>query len=387
MNTALTGATMYVSPNEKPIRDGVVVIEGSRIREVGDRTSVRVPEDATTIDCSGMTIVAGFWNSHVHFFERKWTNAGTIPADELGRQLHDMFGRFGFTNVFDLSSPWENTRQIRDRINAGEVSGPRIRSTGLAILPPNALLPPDSLLDFMGVMKIPLTIVADAEETAAVARARLDDGVDGIKLFMSTPSKSMMPLNAIEAAASEAHRAGKPLFAHPNTGADVLCALQGGVDVIAHTTPHSGTWDEAILREIQRRRVAITPTLAIWKYFARHDRISGQDKIVGTETGQLRAWIDAGGTVLYGSDIGALEYDPADEYALMSAAGMTFPQILASLTTTPAEHFGETQRLGRVAPGFEADLVVLKEDPAEDVGALTGVEYTFQAGKIVHPVR
>jgi len=387
MNTALTGATIYISPNENPIRDGVVVIEGSRIHAVGDRASVRVPEHATTIDCSGMAIAAGFWNSHVHFFERKWTNAGTIPADELSRQLHDMFGRFGFTSVFDLSSPWENTRQIRDRINAGEVSGPRIRSTGMAILPPGPWLPPDSLLDFMGVMKVPLTVVADAEETAAVARARLDDGVDGIKLFMSTPSKSTMPLNAIEAAASEAHRAGKPLFAHPNTGADVLYALQGGVDVIGHTTPHSGPWDDAILQEIQRRRVAITPTLAIWKYFARHDRISGQDRIAGTETGQLRAWIDAGGSVLFGSDIGALEYDPADEYALMRAAGMTFPQILASLTTTPAERFGESQRLGRVAPGFEADLVVLKEDPALHPEALTRVQYTVQAGKFVHPIQ
>jgi hypothetical protein len=63
-------------------------------------------------------------------FERKWTKAAGIPAPELGRQLEDMLTRYGFTSVFDLSSLWENTRVIPDRIESGEVPGPRIRSTG-----------------------------------------------------------------------------------------------------------------------------------------------------------------------------------------------------------------------------------------------------------------
>jgi hypothetical protein len=58
------------------------------------------------LDCSGLTITAGFWNSHVHFFERKWANAATIPAPELTRQLQEMLTRYGFTSVFDLGSMW-----------------------------------------------------------------------------------------------------------------------------------------------------------------------------------------------------------------------------------------------------------------------------------------
>src|SRR5215469_17164556 len=69
-NLALVGATIYASPTEEPIRDGVVLIQNGKIAAVGIRGSVRVPEDFQTVDCSGLTIAAGFWNSHVHFFER-----------------------------------------------------------------------------------------------------------------------------------------------------------------------------------------------------------------------------------------------------------------------------------------------------------------------------
>jgi imidazolonepropionase-like amidohydrolase len=68
----------------------------------------------------------------------------------------------------------------------------------------------------------------------------------------------------------------------------------------------------------------------------------------------------------------------------MAEAGMSFRQILASLTTAPAEQFGESERLGRVAPGFQADLAVLKADPASDVRTLADVRYTLRAGKIIH---
>jgi imidazolonepropionase-like amidohydrolase len=68
----------------------------------------------------------------------------------------------------------------------------------------------------------------------------------------------------------------------------------------------------------------------------------------------------------------------------MSRAGMTFPQILASMTTTPAERFGFSSRSGRIAPGFDADLVILGADPAADISALAKVKYTIRAGKVIY---
>src|ERR671927_474525 len=104
MPVALVGGTIYVSPTEEPIEDGIVVIDGGKIAAVGSRTTVGIPSSGQLLNCSGFTITAGFWNSHVHFFERKWANAPEIPAVELARQLEDFATRYGFTTVFDLSS-------------------------------------------------------------------------------------------------------------------------------------------------------------------------------------------------------------------------------------------------------------------------------------------
>jgi imidazolonepropionase-like amidohydrolase len=380
---ALVGATIYTSPGDPPVRNGVVLIEDGKILAAGARSAVRVPPGADSLDCSGLTITAGLWNSHVHFFERKWSNAASIPAPELARQFEDMLTRFGFTGAFDLSSLWENTRKLRERIESGEVAGPHIRSTGEGIIAANPGIPPDSVLNFMGVVKTPLNEVADARQAAAAARKLIDQGVDAIKLFISGPSKASIPQDAIADAVSEAHRAGKPVFVHPNSPADVLAAVRGGADIIGHTTP-SGAWTRELIEEMKSRRVALTPTLTIWRYYARHDRISAQDATTRTITAQLRAWIESGGAVLFGSDLGAIDYDPAEEYALMSAAGMNFAQILASLTTAPAERFGEGKRLGRVAAGYEADLAIFRGDPAENLRALTDVRYTLRAGRIIY---
>ncbi len=382
---ALVGGTIYTSPTEDPIRDGVVLIRQGKIAAVGKRRSLNIPRGVEVLDCSGMTVTAGFWNSHAHFFERKWANAATIPAPELGRQLQDMLTRYGFTNVFDLSSMWENTRRLRDRIESGEAPGPRIRSTGEALVAPGAV-PPDTVIRILGYMTSPSPEITDAAQATAASRKLLDAGVDGIKVHLQPPPPPGPPFpeSAIQAAVNEAHRAGKPVFVHPNSNADLLAALQAGVDVIAHTTPRSGAWDASILTAMKERRVALIPTLTVWKYLLRHERISAQELSVNAAKEQLRAWVASGGTVLFGNDLGAVDYDPSEEYILMAEAGMSFRQILASLTTAPAERFGESQRLGRIAPGFTADLVVLGEDPSRNVRAFAAVRYTIRDGKLIY---
>jgi imidazolonepropionase-like amidohydrolase len=381
--TALVGGTIYISPTEEPIRDGAVLIQGAKIVSVGRRAQIQFPETAHVLDCFGLTITAGLWNSHVHFFERKWADVASIPAPELGRQLQDMLTKYGFTSVFDTGSVWENTRCLRDRIDSSEVPGPKIRSTGEGLVPPGAL-PSDQVLGMMGVMKLPAPEIADAPQAAAAAKKLLDAGVDAIKIFASAPRGAPLPESVFQAAVNEAHRANKPVFVHPNNAADALAAVRGGVDIIAHTTPHSGPWDETLLAAMKEKRVALTPTLTLWKYYMRHDRLSAQEKVTNTEIGQLRAWMATGGTVLFGTDLGAVEYDPSEEYALMSQAGMTFRQILASLTTAPADRFGDAIKLGRVAAGLQADLAIFHQDPAIDLRALSHLKYTFRAGKIIY---
>jgi imidazolonepropionase-like amidohydrolase len=381
---ALVGGTIHVGPTDEPLQDGVLLIQDGKIVAVGRRALVPVPRAAEVLDCRGLAITAGFWNSHVHFFERKWANAATIPAPELGRQLEEMLTRYGFTSVFDLGSASENTRRIRDRIESGEVPGPRIRSTGAGLVAPHAV-PPESVISILGFMAPQAFEIADAAQAAAAARKTLDEGADGIKVHLQPPPSPHPPFpeSGIAAAVGEARRSGKPVFLHPHDGVDVLAAARAGVDVVAHTTPRSGPWDEATLATMMDRRVALTPTLSLWKHLLRHDRISKQEQLTHVAVGQLRAWVASGGTVLFGTDVGAVDYDPSTEYGLMAEAGMSLGQILASLTTAPAERFG-APRSGRIAPGFDADLVVLRGDPSRSVRTLAAVQYTLRAGRIIY---
>jgi len=183
----------------------------------------------------------------------------------------------------------------------------------------------------------------------------------------------------------EAHRRNKLVFVHPTSRDGLLAAVEGGVDVIAHTTPDSASWDEPLLAAMRRAKVVVVPTLKIFKYQLRHDRASLGESRARTGIAQLRAWVASGGVVLFGTDVGGMDdYDTSEEYELMAEAGMTFRQILASLTTAPAEKFGDSGRLGRIAPGHVADLVVLSGDPSQDVRAFAAVRYTIRDGMLVH---
>ncbi|MEK6323207.1 MAG: amidohydrolase family protein [Acidobacteriota bacterium] len=381
----LTGGTIYASPSENLITNGVVLIRDGKIAAVGRRGSVRVPNGVATVDCSGLTVAAGFWNSHVHFTKQKWADAANIPAPELAGHLQAMLTRYGFTSVFDLGSPWENTRRIRERIESGEIPGPRIRSTGEMLL---GFSIPEEILRASGSMRVtPQPVVTDAAEALAASKKRLDAGTDGVKMYAASPFSPFATLSGevIRAAVNETHRRGKPAFAHPQSRDGLLAAVGGGVDVIAHTTPISGPWDEAVLAAMRQAKVALIPTLKVWIYLLR-DRASLRDLWTQTNVGQLRAWLASGGVTLFGTDVdaGMDDYDPSDEYALMAEAGMTFRQILASLTTAPAEKFGESGRLGRIAPGLAADLVVLNGDPSRDVRAFAAVRYTIRDGKLIY---
>src|ERR1700687_3177701 len=95
---------------------------------------------------------------------------------------------------------------------------------------------------------------------------------------------------------------------------------------------------------MKEQRVALTPTPTVWRYFLRHDRISTQKQLANRAVGQFRAWVASGGTVLSGTDLGAVDYDPSEEYILTAESRMSFGQILASLAAAPAERFGEPKQ-------------------------------------------
>jgi imidazolonepropionase-like amidohydrolase len=357
--------------------NGSVLIDGERIARAGNIATFDVPDDTQTIDCSGATVVPGLWNAHVHFFERKWADASALPTNELDAQLED-FTRYGVTTVFDLSSQLANTRVLRDRIASGELAGPRILSTGEGLVAPGAL-PPPIVMTVMGAMPTPLPEVADVQSASQAVQTLVDKGADAIKVFLSSNSgQIVIGADVLRAIVDAAHRARKKVFVHPNTPDDVRMALRAGIDVLAHTTPR-GAWDDEILDCAREQHSALIPTLALWKQMMRHDRHSIQEQMIASAVTQVRAWRDAGGIVLFGTDYGAIDADPSDEYALMRDAGMDDDAILASMTSAPADFFGERDR-GRIETGCIADLAVVD-------APLGRVRLTIRNGEIVYVAR
>jgi imidazolonepropionase-like amidohydrolase len=229
------------------------------------------------------------------------------------------------------------------------------------------------------------------------AKKVLDSGAGAVKIVGSTWQDPIVVFTQadVRATVQEAHRRGKPVLAHPENITGLLAAVRGGVDVVVHTTPTRPVWDETVLVSMRQARVALVPTLKLYEFevsrlpFLQRVMLRLQyhfgSGVLNNGPAQLRAWVNSGGTVLFGTDVGYMtDYDPTDEYVSMNDAGMTPSQILASLTTAPAERFGDSNRLGKVWPGFYADLVVLRGDPIKNVRGFSSVLYTVRDGKVIY---
>jgi imidazolonepropionase-like amidohydrolase len=310
----------------------------------------------------------------------------------LTQNLTAMLTRYGFTTVVDTASDIDNTVTLRERIERGEVPGPRILTAGWPLYPPEGI--PFYLRDLPAEFLERLPQPASVEEAVQLVRSNLARGADATKLFVATPQLDRlvkyMPPDIIEAATRETHRRGRLVMAHPTDIPGIRAALAAGVDVLVHTTlgKEKTEWDPMLIQAMLARDVAVIPTLQLWAYELRKSRRPANviELATGDAIGQLRAFAEAGGQVLFGTDVGYMpEYDPTDEYVYMLRAGLTFRQILASLTTAPAARWKESEQRGRVAAGLDADVVVLEADPAKDIRNLARTRCVFRAGQRIYP--
>lgn len=383
----IRGARLYTSPDARPLDAATVLVEDGRIAAVGPRDSVQPPPEVREIDAAGRVVTAGFWNSHVHLIEPHWRDAATAPAASLASHLHRMLVRHGFTSVVDAGSDWKTTHALRTRIESGEIDGPRILTAGEPLFPRHGSPPAGAF--GQGAVFRPGDEVASARDAAALVRARCGQGADVIKLYLATwwqePAARLTPA-MVEAAAGEARRCGRLVLAHPADAAGIETAIAGGVDIILHTTAPAGPWPDRLVQRMREHNIAVVPTLKFWRAeLLRHGVPSTTaDRIQQAGVGQLRAFARAGGEVLFGTDAGYMrDDDPAEEYALMVAAGMSGRQILASLTSAPAGRFDRRARSGTIAAGEPADLVLLDGDPVDDPSAFGRVKVVIRNGRLI----
>ena len=383
----LVGAKVYPSPKGAPIEDAVVLVRNGVIAEIGKRGQVKIGKSAVVIDCTGKVITAGFWNSHVHFTEDVWNDAASAPADKLEPHMQEMLTKWGFTSVFDIGSNPYQTIPLRKRVDAGELPGPRIYTTAGNILPENGIpvYVPQAIASQLKQFE-----AATPADASRIAKMQLSMGADGIKLFtgsiMGHGKITPMPTDVARAAVEVAHAQGKPVFAHPSNHVGTDNALAAGVDILAHTIPIEDAYTPDELARMKAQHTALIPTLTLWEVELKKDHASSQDEQAFVQRGvnELKSFFDQGGTVLFGTDVGYTQhYDTTEEYVLMAKSGMTWRDILASLTTNPATFF-KAGHTGEIAEGNDADLVVLRADPAKDVRNFAKVDYTIRAGKVIY---
>jgi imidazolonepropionase-like amidohydrolase len=335
-----------------------------------------------TIPAAGRTLVAGFWNSHVHLMTHDLLHPDAADPAKLEGQLRDMFTRWGFTTVFDLTSSTASATTLRRMIREGRFAGPQILTVGDPFFPKNGT--PVYARPVYEAEHIAVPEIRSTPEAVAQLDRQAQAGVDGVKLFtgaiLGAEDVMVMPADQIRALTAEAHRHRLPVFAHPTNREGMDAAVENGVDVLAHATPIAGPWDAAQVRNLVSAHVALVPTMMLFEVYP------ADSTPVATVVQQVRALSEGGGEVLFGTDAGFMDvFDPSAEYRLMAQA-MDWRHVLAALTTTPARRFGQSHVRGRIGRGLAADMVLLDGDPALDTAAFAKVAVTIRAGEILSSI-
>ena len=387
---AVVGARVYPAPDATPIEDATVWVRDGRIAAVGPRSGVKVPSGVRVIDGRGMSVTAGFWNSHVHLIKPPFHRPDEQSAAALTDALRERFTRWGFTTLFDIASLPGDARAVRARIGRGEVVGPQLLTVDMPFYPEHGT--PIYVRELWQQTKAPSAEVATAELARSRAAAQIEAGADGVKLFtgaiVGAPQGVLpMPKDIARATVAEAHAHGKPAFAHPTDQAGLDVAIDSGVDVLAHAAPDSGEWSPQLVARLKADDVALVPTLTLFDAELRREGVPEPvlKRFVGNAQQQLKAMASGGGQILFGTDAGYIDvYDTHLEYQLMAGSGMDWRQILASLTTGPAQRFGQSATRGRLAEGFAGDFVVLGADPRTRPDAFAEVRMTVRDGRVIY---
>jgi imidazolonepropionase-like amidohydrolase len=378
----ITGATVYASPYEPVIHHAIVVITDSTITAVGP--DAPIPKGAKILKCDGCAVMAGFWNTHVHF-EQPMFDA-TLPADTLAARVEAMLTKYGFSTVIDLGSDPRNTVALRERIAHGEFDGPRILTAGSPLYPPHGIpfylypvLPADAIA-YMDANQTPATPAA----ARSVVDFDLKYGVDVIKLFtgawVARDGKHVvqpMPDSVARAAVRYAHAHHRLVFSHCSNIVGARVALESGVDVMAHALDDTAGVDSTLFRQMVEHHMSLIPTLSLFAGFPNTPAIVHEVTLFRSYGGQL----------LFGTDVGYThDYDPTQEYQLLQQAGLDVKEVLRMLTTAPRTLMaGEDERHEFVKVGSPADITVLARDPGvTDLRAFAHVRYTIRQGRVIY---
>ncbi|MEU6132325.1 amidohydrolase family protein [Saccharopolyspora sp. NPDC047091] len=386
---------MLPGPAGDCVDDGAVLVDGARIAAVGPREQLRHREHAEHEHFPGATLLPGLINAHVHLvFDDTAPDSATLVErvrtasdDELRAQAAEHARqalRSGVTTLRDCGDRGGITARLRDDIAAGHLPGPRLITTG----PP--LTVPAGHCWFLGG-----AAGTDAELREQVRRnARL--GVDMIKVMASggqiTPGsapswQSQFDRDRLRLVVAEAEHRGLPVAAHAHGTTAIRDAVAAGVHTVEHcswmTGPGEVHRDAATAAEMAARGVhACTASSRNWRRIIDSLPPEVADRVYG----RLPWLAERGVGLITGTDAG-LPSSPFDDLAgaleLYVHLGFTAEHVVEMATTTSAAALGLGEVTGRLAPGLDADLLVVDGDPRTGVAALGAVRAVLARGAAV----
>ena len=380
----LTGARVLDPSGDRLLDGRDVLIENGRIAAIGAAGILQAPAGTQKIDLTGLTLIPGLIEMHSHLLlhpydETPWDDQvlkeplelRTIRAVTAARATLEA----GFTTVRDLGTEGAAFADVslRDAIAQGMIPGPRVFAATRALVA-TGCYGPSGFDPRWEVPKGAQEVTGPVEMRKAV-REQIAAGADWIKVYadyrrrpgITTPTFTE---EEMAAAVDEARSAGLPVAAHAYTEEGIRRAVLAGVRTIEH-----GTYvTDELLALMKRKGVALIPTLAASEAVSRYAGWKpGQpepQRIQETREMFARA-LKSGVTIANGSDVGVFAHGQnARELELMVAYGMTPGQALKAATITAAAVLGREKDLGRIAPGYLADLVAVKGDPLAEISAI-----------------
>jgi imidazolonepropionase-like amidohydrolase len=298
----------------------------------------------------------------------------------------------GFTTVRDLGTEGAGYADVglRQAVEQRIVPGPRVLTSTRAIVATGSYAPKGYAPEW----NVPQGAEeADGPESIArVVRSQIGKGADWIKFYADYYWGPVGRVNAqptftqetLTAGVQVAHATRTPVAAHATSVDGMRIAILAGVDTVEHGD--NGTPE--IFRLMKDKGVAYCPTLsaddAIAQYAGWKKGTEPEPVPVAHKRASFKAALDAGVTIVSGSDVGVFRHgDNARELELMVAYGMAPLNALKSATSISAHVLRLDDRLGRITPGMLADLAAFDGDPSRDISALHRVHLVMKDGVIV----
>ena len=394
---AVRAAHFVDSVSGQRMDDVVVLVEGDRIARVGSRLAV--PNGSEVIDLGRATILPGLIDVHTHLSNQ----SGEYYSDMFRRSPIDAAVRAptyarrtleaGFTSVRDVGSAEFIDVALRDAIKEGVIAGPRMAVATLAL---SATGGHGDLNGFSPYLRFELfSGIADGpDELRKKVRENIKRGADWIKVLAGAgvlseeesagaPQYSQQELDAL---VTEAAMWGRKVAAHAHGAEAIKRAARAGVASVEH----GGLVDEEGVRIMKERGTYLVPDIITDVYILEHGAEQQLPAKIIDKERALRPQQDAnwsralktGVKFAFGTDAGVYPHgDNARQFALLvKHVGVSPIDAIRMATTNAADLLGWQDRVGRVAPGFYADLIAVAGDPLADVSELERVRWVMKGG-------